>query len=45
MTYTKRNPLARLWLNDAIGGWSLGEIVGTVALGIVAGYLILGWLA
>lgn len=28
----KRNWLAAMWLNDTILGWSLGEIVGTVAV-------------
>lgn len=32
MTYRKRGPLAALWLNDRFGGWSLGEIVGVLAV-------------
>lgn len=44
MTFTKRNWLARLWLNDAFGGWSLGEIVGTAAVVVHLGLYLWGLL-
>lgn len=36
MTFTARGPLARFWLSDRFGGWSLAEIVGTAAVGGMA---------
>ena len=40
MTIKKRNALARMWLNDLVGGWSVAEIVGTLAV-----LLAIGWCA
>lgn len=36
--FTKRGPLASFWRNDWIGGWSLAEIVGTLAVLASAAY-------